>query len=302
MMVVIALEEHTASAAATPERRVLHTTRGNGHGGIVRLMSPSDLGERLKPFVFLDLFEAAGDAIGAMPVHPHSGIATITVLTEGDVRFDDPDAGRGTIAYGGFEWMRAGGGVWHGQEMSRGTTSRIRGFQLWIALPPELENGSVESFFVEAQRVPQIGPARVILGEYEHVRSPVAAPDGINYLLVTLKAGERWTYSPPRGHSVAFVAVAAGTIDVGSPLRAGDMAVFDKEGVMTFRASTSEAATFVVGSAIAHPHDLVLGRYSVHSSAEALILGEQKIEALRAMRPQIVAAQREQFVPIFKGR
>jgi hypothetical protein len=39
-------------------RRIAHRTRGQGHGPIVRLMSPSDLGEELKPFVFLDLFEA----------------------------------------------------------------------------------------------------------------------------------------------------------------------------------------------------------------------------------------------------
>jgi hypothetical protein len=37
-------------------------------------MSPSDLGEHLKPFVFLDLFEADMRGLaGSMPVHPPSG-------------------------------------------------------------------------------------------------------------------------------------------------------------------------------------------------------------------------------------
>src|SRR5258706_11778286 len=85
-------------------RRITYRTRGQGHGGIVRLMSPSDLGQVLKPFVFLDLFEADAGLIGSMPVHPHSGIATITVVTEGAFRFDDPDAGTGTIGYGGGGW------------------------------------------------------------------------------------------------------------------------------------------------------------------------------------------------------
>ena len=54
-------------------RAVVHKTRGYGHGPIVRLMSPSDLGEQLKPFVFLDLFEADMRALaGNMPVHPHA--------------------------------------------------------------------------------------------------------------------------------------------------------------------------------------------------------------------------------------
>jgi redox-sensitive bicupin YhaK (pirin superfamily) len=64
-------------------RRTVQRTRGYGHGPIVRLMSPSDLGEQLKPFVFLDLFEADMRALaGSMSVHPHSGIATITAFTE----------------------------------------------------------------------------------------------------------------------------------------------------------------------------------------------------------------------------
>ena len=105
-------------------RTIIHRTRGSGHGPIVRLMSPSDVGEQLKPLVFLDLFEADMRALaGSMPVHPHSGIATVTVLTEGDMAFDDPDAGDGTIGYGGVEWVRAGTGMWHGKELSGGTTA-----------------------------------------------------------------------------------------------------------------------------------------------------------------------------------
>src|SRR5438093_3841342 len=100
-------------------RAIVHRTRGYGHGPIVRLMSPSDLGEHLKPFVFLDLFQADARALaGSIPVHPHSGIATVTVFTEGNVTFDDPHAGHGTIGYGGVEWVRAGKGMWHGKELS----------------------------------------------------------------------------------------------------------------------------------------------------------------------------------------
>lgn len=89
-------------------RTIVHKTRGDGHGGPIGcLMSPSDLGQHLKPFVFLDLFEANMRGLaGGMPVHPHSGIGTVTVITEGDVTFDDPHAGPGTIDYGGVEWAR----------------------------------------------------------------------------------------------------------------------------------------------------------------------------------------------------
>src|SRR3954469_16440222 len=126
------------------KRRIVHRTRGRSHGPIARLMSPSDLGQILNPFVFLDIFNMTPGIGGDMPIHPHSGIATVTVITQGRLRFEDPASGSGTGEYGGVEWMRAGGGVWHGKELSRVDSDPVQGFQLWIALPPDLENAPPE--------------------------------------------------------------------------------------------------------------------------------------------------------------
>ncbi len=277
-------------------RPIVYKTRGRGHGPIVRLMSPGDLGEALKPFVFLDLFGGPSTFMGAMPLHPHSGIATITVITEGDVRFDDPDSGSGTIDYGGVEWMRAGGGVWHGKEMSAGSSSTIKGFQLWIALPAALENGPVDSQYIESRHIPAVGPARLVVGRYGEAQSPVRSPDGLNYLLVTLKPGEAWTYTPPAGHQVAWLAVSHGSVGDAAT---GDMAVF-KPGVDPIPlVGGPDGATFVLASAVPHPHDLVTGYYSVHTSPEALEIGEANIQRLRARLTVDPTAPGQ--VPVFKG-
>jgi redox-sensitive bicupin YhaK (pirin superfamily) len=94
-------------------RAIMHRTRGRTNGSITRLMSPSGLGEILKPFVFLDLFDQEGASFNA-PLHPHSGIATLTYVVEGAVNYVDPDHIRGTLQAGGVEWMQAGRGMWHG--------------------------------------------------------------------------------------------------------------------------------------------------------------------------------------------
>jgi redox-sensitive bicupin YhaK (pirin superfamily) len=280
----VALNEHTNQEGKDAmTRTIVHKTRGYGHGPIVRLMSPSDLGERLKPFVFLDLFEADMRALaGSMPLHPHSGIATVTVLTDGDVIFDDPHAGHGTIAYGGVEWARAGRGMWHGKELSAGTSSTARGFQLWIALPPDLETADSESQYIASEQMPGAGPARVIVGAYAGAASPVRAPGGINYLLVTLKPGERWMYNPPTGHAIAWVAVSSGALHTGERVSTGELAIFDNgNAAFTLEGGTDTGATFVLGSAVPHPYALHLGSYSVHTSAEALADGERHIRELK---------------------
>lgn len=246
-------------------------------------MSPSDLGEDLKPFVFLDLFEADMRGLaGSMPVHPHSGIATVTVLTDGDVTFDDPQAGHGAIGYGGVEWVRAGRGMWHGKELSAGTSPTTQGFQLWVALPPDQEHAEPEAQYLGAERMPRIGPARLIVGDYQGATSPVRAPRGFNYVLVTLRPGERWTYDPPPGHVIGWVAIAKGALTAGERVSTGELAIFERSDTpITLESTDGLPATFVLGSAVPHPYPLYLGAYSVHTSADALAAGERHIRELR---------------------
>ena len=62
------------SAPGITARRIVHQTRGHVRGPVTRLMSPGDLGEFLKPFVFLDIFSLADSSKSPFGLHPHSGI------------------------------------------------------------------------------------------------------------------------------------------------------------------------------------------------------------------------------------
>ena len=254
-------------------------TAGRRHGPITRLVSPGDLGEILKPFVFLDYFESKEAAALQFAMHPHSGLATTTLLLQGEVEYEDTTGASGVLPVGGVEWMNAGGGVWHGGG-ARGS-AMVRGYQLWTALPPSLELGPPTSQYLRASDIPRTGPAAVILGRYGEVESPVRAPAGINYLLVRLQAGEQWQYTPPAGHSVAWLSVQRGALRVGNARLADELVVFD-ESEDAVRLTASEDSEFVLGSAIAHPHQLVLGHYSVHTSADALRAGEARIGEIGA--------------------
>jgi len=276
-------------------RKIVHRTRGQAHGPITRLMSPSDLGEVAKPFVFLDIFDLPDFSNAAFGLHPHSGIATVTVFTDGDASFDDGEGHRGIISYGGVEWMRAGSGVWHGQELRAGTTPGIKGFQLWLSLGPDLELSTPESQYIEAHCTPKTGPARLIIGQYAGEQSLIRAPAGINYLLVRLKAGETWRYKTPIGHSVGWLAVAEGEVTLDATVGTGEMVVLDhSDSEIDVRASGVGDAVFVLGTAKPHLQPLHLGRHSVHTSPATLQKGEQRIAALRV---KLIERERTRAAP-----
>src|ERR1700682_6186025 len=136
----------------SPLSRIARRTRGQTHGPITRLMSPSDFGHLLKPFVFLDLFDNDGRPFTGFGLHPHSVIPTLTYIAEGNVSYEDTNGAKGLLPARGLEWMRAGAGVWHGG--GAGEPGRTRGFQLWIALPPEQELGPSESIYQAPEAIP----------------------------------------------------------------------------------------------------------------------------------------------------
>jgi len=259
-------------------RRIAWRTRGHTQGAITRLVSPSDLGELIKPFVFLDLAQFDG-RYAPTPMgfgwHPHSGIATVTVMVEGSVRFAETTGKEGVLTQGSIEWMRASNGVWHTGQPEEG---RVRAVQLWVALPPELENSPFASHYVMPKDVPIEGPARVILGTHGDAKSPIDAPP-MTYLHVSLEHGERWTYQPPKGHTVAWVAVHDGVLQAASAIPSGEIAVFEPSGQSIDFVAEGKTG-FVLGSAAKHPHELALGNYSVHTSPEALRRGETEIRRI----------------------
>jgi redox-sensitive bicupin YhaK (pirin superfamily) len=155
-----------------------------------------------------------------------------------------------------------------------------------IALPRALELGPTVSVYQAPGDVQEDGPARVLLGRYGAASSTLASPSPINYLAVRLKLGERWRYDPPMGHTVLWIAIAAGALAVPDELRQGDLVAFEPSSkAVEFQALTD--TEFVLGSAAPHQHDLILGYSSVHTSPAALRDGEAHIASIRKHLVQV---------------
>jgi redox-sensitive bicupin YhaK (pirin superfamily) len=256
---------------------IVFKTHGKRHGPITRLVSPGDVGQSIKPFVFLDYIEADAGGGPNFGFHPHSGIATLTFPITFDVEHETSDGQIDHVQAGGEEWMMAGSGIWHrGRAFSQ---VPMRGFQIWFCMPPSHELAPPHALFIQPHEVPSVGPVKLLLGSYQGLHSPIPSPNDVCYVWVRLQDGERWTFTLPSGHDRAWVFAQEGELQVAGDILQRELAVFES-GLTTLTFEAHGDCGFLLGSTAPYPHDLHLGYYSVHSSAKALAQGEARIQMI----------------------
>lgn len=259
-------------------RNISFRTKGQYNGFAVRQFSPSDLGHEIKPFIFLDFFKVKPNKSSIdTGWHPHSGIATVTYLLKGSMRYKESTDIEGILPTGGIEYMQAGNGIWH---TGGSNNEEAEGFQLWLALPASSENAASRSQYLSPNQVKSTGAVKVILGHYQSVQSEIKIESELSYLHISLSAGENWTFTPEAGHEVAWISMYKGEVEVSdSKITEGEVIVFEEsDQSITFQAL--EDCDFILGAAKKHPFPLVSGYYSVHTNTEALRQGEANIVRL----------------------
>lgn len=174
------------------------------------------------PFVFLDhmgptqMKDFQNLDVGP---HPHIGLSTLTYLFEGAITHRDSLGTVMDITPGAVNWMMAGKGVVHSErtpEYLRTTDKSLHGFQIWVALPKNLENCEPSFHHIEASQIPQW------------------QEDGLNFKLIAGNVlGQK---SPvPVFSPLYFIEIKsekATTVDIGKHLF-GESALYILEGSIT---------------------------------------------------------------------
>ena len=94
---------------------------------------------KVGPFIMLDHFgphSLPEGKTGDVPPHPHAGFQTVTYLFKGKGFHRDSSGATQEILPGGVNWMTAGRGIVHAEQMAGDPTDgTVEGFQIWVNLP-----------------------------------------------------------------------------------------------------------------------------------------------------------------------
>lgn len=136
---------------------------------LVRVLG-HDTTSAFDPFLMLDSFDSVDprEYTAGFPLHPHRGIETISYLCRGAMRHRDSLGNEATITDGGVQWMCAGSGIEHEEQIP--AAERLLGVQLWLNMPAAEKMSAPGYHGIEASSIPEVpcgaATVRVLAGSF----------------------------------------------------------------------------------------------------------------------------------------
>ncbi|MFS4415070.1 pirin family protein [Maribacter sp. 2307ULW6-5] len=188
------------------------------------------------PFIFID--HMVPTALGPetymdVDQHPHIGLATLTYMLSGELMHADSMGTVQRIRPGSVNWMVAGKGVSHTErtpkDLRNGHRFLAHGYQIWVALPKELEGIPPEFHHIPAQALPQWkedgASFTLVAGEGYGKTSPVPVHSPL--FMVEVKTTKEF-YLNTKDHlkGEIGICVVEGSLQAcGQPVKKGHIAV-----------------------------------------------------------------------------
>jgi redox-sensitive bicupin YhaK (pirin superfamily) len=286
----------------TPQRRIARTMTppplapgfiGPGHLA-TQLVAPEDFAAD-DPFILLmdDHLDIGDRPVGGP--HPHAGFETVTLILEGAIY--DADEG-GTINTGEVQWMTAGGGIIHSENVA--TKGKVRLLQLWLTLPkskrwttPGFQDIHAGSIPVRREKGVEV---RVYSGASGDQRSSTRNHVPVTLAEIKLDAGASFEQDVPTSYN-GFVFVVSGSARVGDdavPLKIGQVGWLDRptgEGLSMLRIiAGDEGARLVLYAGQPQGDPIVAQGPFVGDSREDIVRLHNEYRAGRFARMSEIAA------------
>ena len=198
---------------------------GPGHLAAA-VVSPENF-EKTDPFILLmdDHLDIGNRSVGGP--HPHAGFETVTLILDGAIY--DRDEG-GTLNAGEVQWMTAGSGIIHNEDVR--TKGKMRLLQLWLTLPkkerwtePGFQVFHSDSIPVRHESGAEI---RIYSGSSGSLRSGTRNYVPVTMVEINLERGASAEQEVPVSYN-GFVFVIGGSVRIGeTALNAGQVGWLDR--------------------------------------------------------------------------
>ncbi|MFC6486914.1 pirin family protein [Nitratireductor sp. GCM10026969] len=229
------------------------------------ISDPTD--RQLDPFLILghhgpQVFEAGNHG---MPFddHPHRGFETVTFILDGSLVHSDSSGHHRAIEKGGVQWMTAGSGVIHNEQVPpafRKEGGSLEILQLWVNLPSNLKWVPPRYTGVQRDTLPAVplpsGAAtlNLVAGQFGETIGPIDSLTGIFMSNIELRTGAHVELPVPRGRTILFYIVRGNVVIEGHAASQRDLVIFGDDGdTISFEAGSDALVLFAHGDPIGEP-------------------------------------------------
>lgn len=208
------------------------------------------------PILMLDSFDSTNpdDYTAGFPMHPHRGIETISYLNRGRMVHRDTLGNEDEIADGEVQWMTAGSGIMHEEQVPE--AERLLGVQLWLNLPQDEKMSQPAYRALKGDDIEEIpfegGKLRLLAGRYGEHRGHEGGHLPFSYYDVHLRPHAELTIPTEEDASVmAFTLLHPATI-VGEDIPEKTAVKFGDGDEITLKAGEEGAEVLVMISKALH--------------------------------------------------
>ncbi len=162
--------------------------------------------EIFDPILMLDSFDSIDpkDYTAGFPTHPHRGIETISYLVKGKMTHKDSLGNEDTITDGEIQWMTAGSGIMHSEELP--ASDRILGVQLWLNLSQKNKMVIPEYTAIKKDEIKEIemenGKLKLLAGKYKDTKGFKSKYLPLNYYDIQLNANSKFKLDVDENSSI----------------------------------------------------------------------------------------------------
>lgn len=257
---------------------------------LVGRLLPFKKKRQVGPFTFIDHMGPSEIGQGRyidVNQHPHIGLSTLTYLFEGVIEHRDSLGNVKNIEAGDVAFMTAGKGITHTErtplELRNGINHIVHGYQIWVALPKEIEDIEPQFDFFSASDIPSWDmdacSLKLIAGTAFGKTAPLIGYSPLFMVDILANDQTELDVRHQLQGEVAFV-VVKGTIQIdGESIEAGQMCISTTDNACSIHLEKETRVLLFGGEPL--PHEPILLWNFVSSDRDTLKQARMDWEARR---------------------